>query len=81
MNFQMQYMKLLSIYYIIIINNIPKHINLKYIMKRLLQLNLFIIVIFSSCDYCPTQPRGDIFEWKYSTPGEQGFDVEQLNSA
>lgn len=50
-------------------------------MKRLLQLNLFIIVIFSSCDYCPTQPRGDIFEWKYSTPGEQDFDVEQLNSA
>ncbi len=77
----MQYMKLLNIYYIIIVNNIAKFFNLKYIVKRLLALNLFIIVLFSSCDYCPTHARGEIFEWKYSTPGEQDLDPEQLNSA
>ena len=73
----MQYMKLLSIYYIIIINNISKLFNLKYIVKRLLPFNLIIIVLFSSCDYCPTKTRGDSFEWKYSTPTEQDLDLEQ----
>ncbi len=77
----MQYMKLQSIYYIIIINNISKLFKLKYMVKRLLPLNLFIIVLFSSCDYCPTKTRGDIFEWKYSTPTEQDLDPEQLNIA
>ncbi len=70
----MQYMKLLNIYYIIIVNNIAKFFNLKYIVKRLPALNLFIIVLFSSCDYFSTQSQSEIFEWKYSTPSEQDLD-------
>lgn len=81
MNLPMQYMKLLSIYYIITVNDISKLFNLKLMMKKLLLLNLFFLILFSSCDYCPTQPRGSIFKWQYSTPSEQGLNPEQLNIA
>ena len=50
-------------------------------MRRLISVNLLITVLILSCDYCPTKSRGETFEWKISTPNEQGFDVEQLNIA
>ena len=52
-------------------------------MRRLITITISIIIlfIFVACDFCPTQPRGGIFEWKTSTPSEQGFDAEQLNIA
>jgi CubicO group peptidase (beta-lactamase class C family) len=50
-------------------------------MRRLITISIIILFIFVACDFCPTQPRGSIFEWKTSTPSEQGFDAEQLNIA
>ena len=50
-------------------------------MKNVITFLVVILFIINSCDYCPTQPRGDIFEWKTSTPSEQGLDAEQLDVA
>ena len=50
-------------------------------MKNFITFAIVILLLFSSCDYCPTQPRGDIFEWKTSTPSEQRFDADQLDIA
>ncbi|MBU0529442.1 beta-lactamase family protein, partial [bacterium] len=50
-------------------------------MKKLISLSIFFLFILNSCDFCPNQSCGEIFEWKTSTPSEQGFDVEQLNIA
>ena len=47
-------------------------------MRRILHICLLSLLLFLSCDYCPTQPRGSIFEWKTSTPNAQDFDTEQL---
>ncbi len=50
-------------------------------MQRFITISIIFLFIFNSCDYCPTQSRGDIFEWKTSTPSEQGFNSEQLDIA
>ncbi len=50
-------------------------------MRKILPISLVSIILFLSCDYCPTQPRGSIFKWKTSAPNAQGFDTEQLNIA
>ncbi|MCJ7801758.1 MAG: beta-lactamase family protein, partial [Candidatus Marinimicrobia bacterium] len=50
-------------------------------MRRLITISTIIILIFTACDFCPNQSRGEIFEWKTSTPSKQGFDAEQLNIA
>ena len=50
-------------------------------MKKFITFAIVILLLFSSCDFCPTQPRGEIFEWKTATPAEQGFDANQLDVA
>jgi len=47
-------------------------------MRRILPISLLSITLFLSCEFCPTQSRGDIFRWEKSTPVEQGMDTEQL---
>jgi len=47
-------------------------------MKKLISLSIFFLFIFNSCDLCPTQPRGSIFEWQFDAPSEHGLDTEQL---
>jgi len=50
-------------------------------MKKLISLSIFFLFILNSCEFCPTQPLGSIFEWQFDAPSEQGFDAEQLNIA
>jgi len=47
-------------------------------VKRILHISLLSIILFLSCDFCPTQPRGSIFEWLFAEPNEYGLDTEQL---
>jgi CubicO group peptidase (beta-lactamase class C family) len=47
-------------------------------MKKLITFSIIILFLFNSCDFCPTQPRGSIFEWQFSESSEQDFDTEQL---
>lgn len=50
-------------------------------MKIFVTISIISLFIFNSCDLCPTQSRGDIFEWKTATPSEQGLSSEQLDIA
>ncbi len=50
-------------------------------MKKYIIFSIVILFFFNSCDFCPNQSRGEIFEWKTSTPAKQGFDTELLNTA
>jgi len=50
-------------------------------MRRFITISIIFLFIFNSCDYCPTQSRGDIFEWNTSNPSEQGFNPGQLDIA
>jgi len=50
-------------------------------MTKALPISLLCFVLIISCDYCPNQSHGNVFEWKTSTPAEQGFNAEQLNIA
>lgn len=48
------------------------------IKKNILILCCLSQFLIYSCEFCPTQSRGDIFQWEKSTPVEQGLDTEQL---
>ena len=50
-------------------------------MKKSIIFSIVVLFFINSCDLCPNQSRGEIFEWKSSTPTEQGFDVDILNIA
>jgi len=47
-------------------------------MKKLTILIIFTFFIINSCDLCPTQSRGSIFEWQFDAPSKHGLDTEQL---
>jgi CubicO group peptidase (beta-lactamase class C family) len=49
-------------------------------MRNKLILTLFIFILANSCDYCPEQ-RGRPFEWKFSSPTDQGINADQLTIA
>ncbi len=48
------------------------------IKKSILLLCCLSLFLLYSCNFCPTQSRGDIFQWQNSPPSEQGLDTEQL---
>ena len=47
-------------------------------MRKLFLLSILFFFIINSCDLCPTQPRGSIFEWQFAEPNEYGLITEQL---
>lgn len=50
-------------------------------MRIKLIFALIFIFISFSCDYCPNQQRGDVFEWQFSSPDEQRLNAELLDIA
>ena len=50
-------------------------------MKNTFIFSLIILLIAMSCDFCPTQSRGDIFQWQTSSPNKQGLNAAQLDIA
>lgn len=51
------------------------------ILKKKFIFTLLIALFAISCEFCPDQSRGDVFEWQFSSPEEQQMDSEQLENA